>query len=286
MAVAVGALVASACTDDEGDNATVVVTTSILGDVVANIVGQQAEVDVVMPRNVDPHEFAPSAKQAAMLREASVVVANGGGFEGALDDTIQAARDDGAQVLSVFEQLDVDGDDPHVFTDPVLMRDAVDAIAEFIAANVDGLDDDALLAGAVSYKADLAALDGEIRELVDPIAATRRVLVTNHEVFGRFAARYGFEVIGAIHESTSTLGEPSAADLAALAAIVRRTGVPAVFTETSSSGRLAEALAREAGREVEVVELFAESLGDADSEAGTYIEMLRTNAQRIAEALG
>ncbi|MFP5255386.1 MAG: metal ABC transporter solute-binding protein, Zn/Mn family, partial [Acidimicrobiia bacterium] len=90
--------------------------------------------------------------------------------------------------------------------------------------------------------------------------------------------------LGVIIPGGSTLAEPSAADLTDLAAAIERAGVPALFAETSSPARLAEALAGE-GADVEVVELFTESLGEAGSGADTYLGMVRTNAQRIADAL-
>jgi len=57
-----------------------------------------------------------------------------------------------------------------------------------------------------------------------------------------------------------------------------------VFTEETAAGGLSETLATEAG-DVEVVALYAESLGPEDSEAATYAAMMRTNAERIADAL-
>ncbi len=110
------------------------------------------------------------------------------------------------------------------------------------------------------------------------------MLVTNHEVFGYFADRYGFEVLGTVIPSLSTLSEPSAQELADLADAVAAAGVPAVFAEASSPTALAEALAAE-GTDVAVVELFSESLAGPGSGAATYVEMVRTNAQRIAAAL-
>jgi zinc/manganese transport system substrate-binding protein len=91
-------------------------------------------------------------------------------------------------------------------------------------------------------------------------------------------------VLGSVIPSLSTLAEPSAADLADLAAAIDEAGVPAVFADTSSPSRLAEALAAE-GTDVEVVELFGESLGPDGSGGETYVEMVRTNAHRIADAL-
>jgi len=102
---------------------------------------------------------------------------------------------------------------------------------------------------------------------------------------GYFADRYDFEVLGAVVPGGSTLAEPSAADLAGLAALIEARAVPAIFADTSSPSRVVAALAAESGG-VEVVRLYSESLGSAGSGADTYVGMVRTNAERIAAALG
>ena len=111
-----------------------VVTTNILGDVVENLVGEAAVVEVVMPPNADPHDFAASAQQAASMREADALVVNGLGFEEGLVDTIEAAADDGVPVITATDAIDPipfgDGDDPHLFTDPARMRVAAAVIAD------------------------------------------------------------------------------------------------------------------------------------------------------------
>ena len=165
------------------------------------------------------------------------------------------------------------------------MADAVEGIGAFLTAEVEGLDAEALATAVDDYVAELDALDAEIVNLVDGIPAENRVLVTNHEVFGYFADRYGFEVIGAVIPSGSTADAVSAGELAELAEVLEEEGVPAIFGDTSASNAVAETLAAEVGGEVAVIELFSESLGDADSEGATYIDMVRTNANRISEAL-
>ncbi len=67
---------------------------------------------------------------------------------------------------------------------------------------------------------------------------------------------------------------------------IRESGVPAIFTETTDSGVLAETVASEVGRPVEVVELHTAALGDPGTPADTYIGMMRTNAEAVARALG
>ncbi|MBL8777796.1 MAG: zinc ABC transporter substrate-binding protein [Acidimicrobiales bacterium] len=105
------ALVAAACGSDTSEDAssdspTVVVTTSILGDVVANVVGDEATVEVLMPAGVDPHEFELSAAEAAQLQDADVIVANGLGFEAGMTDALDAAEEAGVPVIEVAPGLD------------------------------------------------------------------------------------------------------------------------------------------------------------------------------------
>jgi zinc/manganese transport system substrate-binding protein len=94
----------------------VVATTSILGDVVGNLVGDDGTVEVIMPPGADPHGFQPSASDAAMLREADLVVANGLQLEESLVSALEAAEEDGVRVFELAEHLDpieFDWDDGH-----------------------------------------------------------------------------------------------------------------------------------------------------------------------------
>lgn len=119
---AVGTLVLAGCAGGDAASepgADVVVTTSILGDVVENLVGAAVEVEVVMPPNADPHDFAPSARQAASLRAADVVVANGLGLEAPLDEALAAAEADGATVLRATDYVETVPFGAHPSLEPV-----------------------------------------------------------------------------------------------------------------------------------------------------------------------
>lgn len=280
----------------------VVATTTILGDVARQVVGNRGSVEVLMPVGADPHSFQPSASQAASLRRAGLVVTNGLGLEEGLHDVIEAAEAEGVTVVeaaSFVEPLlfeigehedEASGEhehgalDPHIWTDPARMAEVVTGLGEALAAADPGCAADHRRAAA-TYRDELLALDADIEQTLDAVPAGRRKLVTNHHAFGYFADRYGFEVLGAIIPGGGTLAEPSPADLAALVEILRREGVRAIFAETTQQADLAEALAAELGGEVAVVSLFTGSLGEAGSGADTYIGMQRANAERIAAAL-
>jgi zinc/manganese transport system substrate-binding protein len=160
---------------------------------------------------------------------------------------------------------------------------ALPALADSLAA-MDGVDPDLIATNTADYATTLAQLDAEIATSLGPIAPADRVLVTNHEAFGYFAARYGFELIGAVIPSMATGAGGSGPQLEELAELIREHGVPAIFAETTQPTQLADTLAAEVG-DVEVVALYTESLGEEGSGAETYVGMMRTNARLIVEAL-
>ncbi|WP_414122688.1 zinc ABC transporter substrate-binding protein AztC [Corynebacterium nuruki] len=281
-----------ACGEDD-DRPSIVVTTNILGDVVTRLVGDTAEVSVLMKPNADPHSFGISAKEAGDVEQADLVVANGLGLEEGLESVLDSARDQGVDVLSVGEEIDPldytstesETKDPHFWTDPARMITATQIIEDRLTDDLD--DDDAakIHDAAADYRGQLEDLDREVAELLGSVPEDNRKLVTNHHVFGYLADRFHYDVIGAIIPGGTTLAAPSAADLRDLSTVIREAKVPAIFADSSQPQRLADVLASEAGVNVEVIPLFSESLTEPDGEAGNYIDMQRTNAERISGAL-
>lgn len=292
--VAASALAASglaACSATEDARPTIVVSTNILGDVVDQLVGDQAQVVTLMKPNADPHSFEISAQEAATLRSADLLVSNGLGLEEGLQQHLDAA--DGVAAFVAGDAIEVldysEGDaagmpDSHFWTDPERMIDVVDAI-EPVLAEVDGIDVDALGETVEGYRAELRMLDAEMTQAFATIPDERRALVTNHHVFGYLAERFDFEIVGAVIPGGTTLAAPSASDLADLVDAIEETGVPAIFAESSSPDRLVQALASEADVQVEVIELFTESLTGPDEGAPDYLTMMRVNTERITTGL-
>ncbi|AOX67608.1 zinc ABC transporter substrate-binding protein [Curtobacterium sp. BH-2-1-1] len=284
MGVAFGA---SGCTAAPGqDRPLVAVTTNILGDVVSEVVGDAAEVMVLMPAGADPHSFEASAQEAARLRTADLVVENGLGLEEGVSRHVRAAADDGVPVFTAGDAVDAlewtteddSGPDPHIWTDPARMVDVVEALDD------DLRDVGVRATGTADYLDALHALDGEMEQAFGALSPGQRALVTNHHVFGYLADRYGFRVVGAVIPSGTTLASPSAADLRDLADAIADAGVPTVFADASQPARLAQVLADEVGVHVEIRSLATESL-TADGPASTYLGMMRSNTEAIVDGL-
>lgn len=295
VSVVVAAMVAaglSACdADDDGsaDGPRIVVTFPVLGAIVDELVGPQIDVEVLMPDNVDPHDWSPSARAIEAVARADLVVANGLALEEGLAGALDEAKHAGTPVFHATDHIDVrtlgSGDDhdddhdesgdPHFWVDPLSMREVVLALDRFISeqTTLDLQDRAERLAGR------LDALDTSIRERVATIPEERRKLVTGHESLGYLADRYGLELIGTVIPSSTSQAEASAAQMAALAADIREEGVDVVFTEVGTPRSVVDAIGREAG--ARVVELPSHSLPDD----GSYLTFVDDLVDRIVSAL-
>jgi zinc/manganese transport system substrate-binding protein len=252
------------------------------------------------------------------MRTADLLIVNGAGAEEGMLDLIEAAEADGVRTVEAIATVDTiefagedehaeeedehaeeedehadeedehghDGDDPHFWQDPARMADAVTGLAAAIAEVDQALDDEEWTARGEALAEELLALDAEVEEILSAVPEDRRVLVTNHEAFGYFADRYGFEVLGTVIPGGGTLAEPSASGLSDLVAAIEDAGVTAIFAENTNASALADAVAAEVGTDVEIALLFTDSLSDEGEGAATYAEMIRSNATTIAEALG
>ena len=292
----------SATTGQAAARPTIVVTYSVLGRLVEDLVDGAAEVVTIIPDGRDPHDYQPSARDMEAMTAADLLVVNGLGFEEYLDDAIDAAADAGTPVFAVSDHVTVrdaagtrdeghdHGDDhsdelahgdggehdhgsgdPHLWLSPATMLEALPALADAVSTAIGtGIDPSALAAQLQALDADLAAQFA---------ALGRCELVTGHDELGYFADRYGCEVIGAVVPSMSTTADASAKQLAALKEIIAAHGATTVFTSLGTPQAVAEQIARETG--ANVVELGTHVLG----ESGSYAAFIRSVADAILGAL-
>jgi ABC-type Zn uptake system ZnuABC Zn-binding protein ZnuA len=288
----------SACGSQAGvtDNGAlrVVAAESFLADIAKNVAGDRFAVSTLVPLGADPHSFEPAPRDLAKVTAADLVIVNGGGLEGPLLDTLHQvggeARvvDASAGLTSRTPQpgepaLAAGETDPHYWLDPVLVKRYVENLRNaFATADPAGAAEYA--ANAESYTAKLDELDAWIRTQVDTVPPASRKLVINHASHGYFADRYGFEVVGTVIPGTGTAESPTAQQLGDLTAAIRDTGAKAIFVEKDENPGLARQIAAETGVKV-VSDLLDHSLTPAGGDAPTYIDMMKFDARRIAEAL-
>ena len=277
--------------NDNDGRLKVIATTTIVGDVVAQVGGEHVALDVLLPVGADPHSYNPAPRDVVTIANADVIFASGLGLETFLEKLIENAGSSGSlvEVSEGIELLEADSDshehedgDPHTWTDP----NNVMVWVEVIASQLSKVDPDHAAdyaANAAAYIAELETLDAWVVEQVAQVPEANRKIVADHNLYSYFAARYGFTQVGAIIPGYSTLAEPSVKELAALQDTIAEVGVRAVFVGNAANPVLAERVAEDTG--VELVVLYTGSLTEAGGDAPTYVHYIKYNVGAIVGAL-
>jgi zinc transport system substrate-binding protein len=279
-------------------NPSIVTTIYPLYEFTKQVVGDKAEVLLLVPNGAEPHDWEPAPADLIKLKNASLVVGNGAGLEPWLDrvgNTVLAGKKvvNAADVVELLESADSDEEDeaddghghghvdPHVWLDPVNAQAIVQAIAG-AAAGIDAANSDYYYANAANYIAQLATLDNEYRTGL--ASATRRDIITSHAAFGYLANRYGLNQVAIMGLAPDA--EPTPERMAEIIRYVRSNGIKYIFFETLVSPKLSEVIASESGAETLVLNPI-EGLTDGDIARGeNYLSIMRTNLMNLQHALG
>ncbi len=288
-----GGSVAGCGSDDDGSGKpTITATTGIWADVTEQVAGADASVEQIIPDASSPHDFQLSAQDRATIEDSVLIVYNGAGLEAGVPvdefDVPTFAVAEHVGKLRPFEEEgehveegehELGGEDPHVWMDPTLVAAAMPALADALA-DADPDHADGYRERAVAYAAELEALDGEIQRSLEALPPADRKLVTSHDALGYFADRYGFAIVATPFPASGPEAEASAQTISEVEDAIESSGVPAVFSEETDDPEVLQQIADATGVGVED-QLLAESPGDA----GSYVEMLRRDAELISGAL-
>lgn len=255
-------------------------------DLTRRVADDRLDVRLVLAPGLDPHDYEPRPKDVAGLADASLIFAVGLGLDPWAHGLARSAGAGEARVFELGPLMDpilapagvIRPEpliDPHFWTDPVRAQRAVDVIVEALS----GLDPE----GGPFFRERGGALKRSIQAVHVDVARRaetwpRRRLVTFHGSLFYFAARYGLQVVGVVQTAPGT--EPTAQHLAALVNELRGPEPAALFAEPQMESQLADALAREAGVGVHVVDPLGGGPGVA-----SYEDLVRGLSRAMDEAL-
>ena len=266
----------------------VVATFSILADMARVITGDSAVVSTLVPVDGDAHVWEPRPDDLRRVQRAQVLIENGLGLEGWMRRLPEAAGFKGLLVTAARavkpRSMIEDGHnitDPHAWQNPqngiLYVRAITDGLAQAFAENAP-----AIRGRAEAYITEIAATDRWIEQTLAPIPPAKRQILTSHDAFGYYGARYGIRIRGV--QGISTESEPSAHDIATLIAQIKRDNIRAVFVENMTDPRLAAAVAREAGAVLGPT-VYSDALSAKGGPADSYLRMLHHNTAAFATAM-
>ncbi len=269
------------------DRPLVLASASMFADMAEVISGGLVAVKVIVPIGGDPHIYEPTPADAQMVASADLILRNGLTFEGWINELIENSGTE-ANVVTITEGIQAieseeyaNSSDPHAWMSAknglVYIRNIKDALVTLDPEHAEEYQFNYEL-----YRQQIIDLDRWIHEEVQLIPKSKRVLITSHDAFRYYAAEYGIQVEAVL--GTSTDADVQTSDIIRLTEVIRTSGVPAVFIESTVNPKLLQQLAQDNGVVIGG-SLYADSLGDAESPGDTYIHMLEHNTRTIVEGL-
>ncbi|MHA7137585.1 metal ABC transporter solute-binding protein, Zn/Mn family [Rossellomorea arthrocnemi] len=278
-------------------NDKLVVTTTIgqIGDAVKNIGGEHVEVQSLMGPGVDPHLYKAKQSDIGKLQEADIIFYSGLHLEGKMLEIFEkmnkekptyAIADSIPKDKLRKDQADNTATDPHVWFDIDLWKIALEQVRDgLIEKDPENKED--YIRNTEKYFAELDELKAYATEEMSKVPEEQRVLVTAHDAFNYFGAKYDLQVMGL--QGLSTDAEYGLADVQSLVNTLVDRNIKAVFVESSISEKSINAViagAQDKGHEIEKGgELFSDAMGKEGTEEGTYIGMYKHNVDTIVEGL-
>ncbi|MDG1739976.1 MAG: metal ABC transporter substrate-binding protein [Candidatus Actinomarina sp.] len=288
----------------------VLATTPVLGDFVNQIGGENINLTILMPPEVDPHTYDPSPQDATKIADADVVFYIGLKYEpSALIKLLENTSNSDSVLVEVGESInpiefseeghddhdeeghddhddeeghddhDHGSEDPHFWFDPLRVAMAAELMMNQLI-ELDPSNSEAYKTAGEAYISELNELDSTVSALIETVPSKNRKLITTHESLGYLEARYGVEVLTTIIPSLSSADEISPAELVDVLDVIEDNDIKVIFVESEAPSVYAETIAAEANIKT-VTGLWVETLRENQS----YGDWLIENVELIVENL-
>jgi zinc transport system substrate-binding protein len=269
------------------------------------VAGSTANVELLVPNGVEPHDWEPTSKDMIKIQEADVFVYNSRYFETwtekilkSIDQSnleiVEASK--GITLMEAEEEEEEEGHgteheseqeaeheslkDPHVWLSPVLAQQEVDIITGALIQK-DPKNKEEYQNNAAAFKSQLVDLDNLYKETIEK--ANKKEFVTQHASFGYLAKQYGLTQIPIAGLSPNV--EPTMGQLVELTELTKEKNVKVIYFEGLTSSKVAQSLANEIGAKTEVLNPL-EGLSKQDQEQGLdYIGVMEKNLEALKKSI-
>lgn len=278
----------------------IVTTLFPLYDFSKRLAGDKAEVMLLLPPGVEAHNFEPKPSDIVRISKADLFIYTGPQMEPWVEDilkgiantklnvincsaTIELAQEEDHDETAEHEDHDHGGKDPHIWLDPILAQQIVNAIAEGLAQK-DPANKDFYLSNAVAYNEKLTALDAMIRATLEK-CKSRTIIYGGHFAFGYFARRYGLEYLSP-YAGFSPNAEPTPRKIAELIETLKKNGISCIYYEELLEPRVARIIAENTGAQLLLLHGAHNISRDELNKGVTYLEIMQGNLERLKLGLG
>lgn len=248
-----------------------------LYDIVKEIVGDVATVDLILPPGASPHTFEPTPQIVRRTQEARVIFAIGYGLDDwsldlANDPSLVQTVEYGIALRSPKEK-DHGPIDPHYWLTAQNAMRISETVRDRLLTEFPEQEDQ-LNQNFEVYLKKLEELDTTIKNKLAPLQ--NKTLITFHDAWYYFADAYDLTIAATFEPTVGR--EPTAQYLAELSKLIEQTHVRVLYAEPQFSPIGMEALI--SNKNIRIVTIDPEGGGAGST---SYISLMRSNVETIVQ---
>lgn len=256
--------------------------------IAGEIAGDKAHIIEMIPSGVDPHNWEPTLKTMAELKESNIFIYNGAGMERWAEKIIKDLEESKVKAVEASQGIELivgesdhnEDYDPHTWVSPMNLKKQAKNVLDGLI-EIDEDNEEYYKVNYENLSNRLDKLDSDIREAAKAFSV--KTIVTSHEAFGYFAKEYGLEQIPI--RGISPEQEPSPAKLAEIIKMCKEYNIKHVFVEKFISPKFSQLIADEIAGEVLSLNV-AHGLTQEEKDQGQdYISIMYENLKNLEKAL-
>lgn len=239
-------------------------------DFTREIAGSFADVRLLLPPGVEPHEYEPSPRDVKALNDADVFIFTGAGMEHWAEKISQSLSD--TLIVDASKGINTVSNDPHIWLDLSLAQEMV----MNISAGLSEADPD----NSQTYARNAQALCSELRELDGKFMAMKKdkaLIFAGEFSAGYFVRRYGFDYVSAYDGEN----EPSVRRMAEVIKYINEHKARYIFADIGGISQVTRAISEQSGAEI-----LTFGTGHVVGNDGiTFLKMMNDNYKNVSEAM-
>ena len=305
LILAVAVILVSFCScvsyENSDDGRLSIVTTIFpVYDFVRSIVGDKADVTMLIPPGVESHSYEPTPADIIEIENADMFFYISEHTETWVTQILSVIKNDDAQKLCLADGIGIEihghnhehgGDhshtdecetDEHIWTNLDTAAEMVSFIGEKIA-DANPQNKDFYLSNAEKYRAEILSLRDEFSAM---ISQSERKLIVSGSRFAmkNFVAQFGLGYIAAFDSCVDNT-EPGAGVMAKIIDTIVNENIPVIFYEELTEPKIARAVSLETGAKMLLLH-SCHNVSAQELESGaTYLSLMKQNYDNIKEAL-
>lgn len=270
----------------QSEKMTVVTTFTIIQDIAQNVAGEVADVQSITKAGAEIHDYEPTPKDIAKVKDADLILYNGMNLERWFEKFYADAKDtpavvvtEGITPLPIKAGAYKDLPNPHAWMSPTNALIYVENIKNAFITH-DPKNKDIYIKNAEAYTQKIKDMDEPLRAKFAQIPEGERYLVTSEGAFSYLAKDYGLKEAYLWDINAEQQGTPQ--QVKALIDTIKTNKIPVVFSESTISDKPAKQVAKETGAHYGGV-LYVDSLSEKDGAVPTYLDLLNVTTSTIVK---